>query len=135
MFGLFKKKPEVAPEVINSLVPMNKVVIVNACDILGKLAEDHPAHKYFKDTVDVYLDWSQTGTLQKLQGVDVILISASIILQKIDYRIKMEDSGYKNANRYKGAGVVDLLTQFLDGADYVNVYVPPKKNEGFPLTE
>lgn len=135
MFGLFNKKPEVAPEVINPLVPMNRVVVVNACDILAKLSEDHPAHKYFKETVDVYLDWSQTGTLQKLQGVDVILISATIILQKIDYRIKMEDSGYRNANRYKGAGVVEILTQFLDGADYVNIYAPEKKVGGFPLSE
>jgi hypothetical protein len=98
--------------------PIHTLKIVNASDILEKLPEANPAHEFFRDVVDTYLDWSQTGTLQKLAGVDVILVKAEVILDKIDYRVKTEKGKEK-----KGTFVMDTIDPYLQGVDYVNVYM------------
>lgn len=95
--------------------------VVNACDILAAIPTENVAHEYLEVVVDTYLDWSQTGSLQKLSGVDVILVKADVIMDRISFRVATERGKEK-----RGTGVPDTLAPFFHDVDYINIYTPPR---------
>jgi hypothetical protein len=110
------KKRQPAPKPF-SVFPSRYLHVADASDIIAKIS-DPVTKEHLQTVVNVYMDWSRTGNVQKLAGVDVLLVQTSEIISRISYRIKVE-SGAKYGRGHHH--VVDILHILLEGIEYINV--------------